>query len=106
MIIPGPFGGSFGAQRVNPSQDLDEDALKKIAATTGGRYFRARDPKQLAGIYRELDSLEPVTDKSQTYRPQRALFYWPLGAALLLSIASALRAALRGEKLIAPVLAP
>lgn len=106
LIIPGPFGGNFGAQRVNPSQDLDENALKNIAAVTGGRYFRARDPKELAGIYRELDALEPVADNAQTYRPQRALFYWPLGAALLLSLIVAARAALRGEKLAAPVFAP
>lgn len=86
LIIPGPFGGSFGARRVNPSADLDEESLKNIAALTGGRYFRARNPEELAGIYQLLDELEPVADKSQSYRPQRALFYWPLGAALLLSL--------------------
>lgn len=91
LIIPGPFGNSFGARRVNPSQDLDEESLQHIADTTGGRYFRARNPEELAGIYTLLDQLEPITDKSQTYRPQRALFYWPLGAAFLLSALMALR---------------
>lgn len=91
MIVPGLFGTSFGARRVNPSQDLDEEALKNIAALTGGQYFRARNPQELAGIYRLLDSLEPVADKTQTFRPQRALFYWPLGAALLMSVIAALR---------------
>jgi Ca-activated chloride channel homolog len=86
MLIPGPFGSNFGARRVNPSQDLDEEALKNIAAVTGGRYFRARNPEELAGIYRLLDSLEPVVDNTQTYRPQSALFFWPLGAALLASL--------------------
>jgi Ca-activated chloride channel family protein len=86
MIIPGPFGTNFGARRVNPSQDLDEGALKGIAEQTGGRYFRARNPQELAGIYQLLDSLEPVEDKQQTYRPQTTLFFWPLGAALLLSL--------------------
>jgi Ca-activated chloride channel family protein len=86
MIVPGPFGTQFGARRVNPSQDLDEDALKSIADQTGGRYFRARNPAELANIYKLLDSLEPVTDKSQTYRPQTTLFFWPLGAALTLSL--------------------
>jgi Ca-activated chloride channel family protein len=89
MIIPGPFGTNFGARRVNPSQDLDEDALKNIADVSGGRYFRARNPEELAGIYRLLDSLEPVIDNTQTYRPQSSLFFWPLGAALLLSLAFA-----------------
>jgi Ca-activated chloride channel family protein len=91
LIVPGPFGTSFGAHRVNPSQDLDENALKNIATLTGGKYFRARNPQELVGIYRLLDSLEPVADKSQTFRPQRALFYWPLGAALALSFIAALR---------------
>ncbi len=91
LIIPGPFGGNFGARRVNPSQDLDEASLQNIANLTGGRYFRARNPEELAGIYTLLDELEPVADKSQTYRPQRALFYWPLGAALLLSLIMATR---------------
>lgn len=90
LIIPGPFGGSFGARRVNPSQDLDEESLKNIASITGGRYFRARNPEELAGIYALLDELEPVADKAQTYRPQRSLFYWPLGAAFLLSIGASL----------------
>lgn len=89
MVIPGPFGTAFGARRVNPSQDLDEDALKGIADATGGRYFRARNPRELADIYKLLDSLEPVEDKQQTYRPQTTLFHWPLGAALLLSLALA-----------------
>ncbi len=94
LILPGPFGGNFGARRVNPSRDLDEDALKNIAAVTGGKYFRARNPEELAGIYRLLDSLEPVADKTQTFRPQRSLFYWPLATALLLSFIAALQAAL------------
>ncbi|HSB98118.1 MAG TPA: VWA domain-containing protein [Spongiibacteraceae bacterium] len=108
MIIPGPFGTNFGARRVNPSQDLDEDALKNIADTTGGRYFRARNPQELAGIYRLLDSLEPVVDNTQTYRPQSTLFFWPLGAAFLSSLvfASAAlpwRANLRAANNAAPI---
>lgn len=86
LVLPGLFGSSFGQRRVNPSADLDEDALQTIASTTGGRYFRARDPQELAGIYRLLDELEPVADQNQTYRPQQALFFWPLGAALLVSL--------------------
>jgi Ca-activated chloride channel homolog len=86
MTLPGLFGSTFGARRVNPSQSLDEETLKAIAETTGGHYFRARNPEELAGIYQRLDALEPVEDKSQTYRPQRALFHWPLAAAVLLSM--------------------
>lgn len=75
----------FGTQRMNPSADLDEKTLSAIAETTGGRYFRARDSKQLNQIYSELDKLQPVTQDKQTFRPQRALFYWPLGAAFFIA---------------------
>jgi len=90
MVMPGLFGSSFGARQVNPSRDLDEDSLRQIAQLTGGRYFRARDPKELAGIYQELDKLEPIELDSTRYRPRHALGYLPLCAALLLSFALAL----------------
>lgn len=48
-------GGLFGARRVNPSADLDEETLKTIANTTGGRYFRARNTQELQQIYLILD---------------------------------------------------
>jgi len=76
----------FGSRRVNPSRDLDETALKKIAQQTGGRYFRARDTKQLEQIYAVIDQLEPVEQEQQLFRPRRALYYWPLGLAFLLSL--------------------
>lgn len=99
MRLPGLFGSSLGARRVNPSADLDEKTLQAIADSTGGRYFRARDPKELAQIYRLLDQLEPVADKQQTYRPQQSLFFWPLGITLLLSMLWAARAALANRQL-------
>lgn len=75
----------FGFRNVNPSADLDEDALKSIAATTGGRYFRARETKELEGIYRLLDKLEPVAGDPKRFRPRTALYYIPLSLALLLA---------------------
>lgn len=80
----------FGSQRVNPSQDLDEATLKKIAETTGGRYFRARDIKGLASVYAEIDKLEPASGKSESVRPVIDLYDWPLGIALILSFLLAL----------------
>ncbi len=37
---------------------IDEPLLKEIAATTGGRYFRATDSEALARIFRQIDGLE------------------------------------------------
>jgi len=80
----------FGSRVVNPSADLDEATLTKIAALTGGSYFRAKDTKGLENIYSQLDVLEPAAKEVETLRPQIALFYWPLGFALLLAILFAL----------------
>ncbi len=93
MILPGIFGSSFGSRQVNPSAELDEDGLQEIASMTGGQYFRARNPQELANIYAILDNLEPVEQETATYRPRQALGYWPLLAALLLSFALAMRQA-------------
>lgn len=75
----------FGAHRVNPSLDLDEVTLQGIADLTGGRYFRARDTRELEGIYALLDRIEPVEKDPIQYRPRRELFHLPLAAALLLA---------------------
>ena len=76
----------LGRQRVNPSRDLDEKTLREIAEITGGQYFRARDTQELQSIYITLDQLEPVESDNLTYRPSKALFYWPLSMALLLTL--------------------
>jgi Ca-activated chloride channel family protein len=91
MTLPGLFGSSFGSRQVNPSAELDEEGLQEIARMTGGRYFRARNPQELAHIYTVLDTLEPVEQSAATYRPRQALGYWPLLAALLLSFVLAVR---------------
>ncbi|MFG1478419.1 VWA domain-containing protein [Xanthobacter sp. V4C-4] len=71
----------------NGPSDLDEDTLRKIAALTGGRYFRARDLQGLAGIYADIDRLEPVAGDPLYLNATQALFQWPLGVALALSLA-------------------
>jgi Ca-activated chloride channel family protein len=76
----------FGSFTINPSSEMDEQTLTAIADTTGGRYFRAHDTAELAEIYRILDELEPVEVEQQSFRPTRALFYWPLALAFLLSL--------------------
>ncbi|CAM3946022.1 vWA domain-containing protein [Pseudoalteromonas byunsanensis] len=77
---------------------IDEATLKHISKETGGLYFRAKDVAGLQQIYQELDKLEPVSDEAQTFRPQLALFYWPLGGALLLITLAVLLKALRGMR--------
>ena len=76
----------FGSQRVNPSADLDEKTLTTIAEKTGGRYFRARDTKELQKIYSLLNELEPTEKESQNFRPITALFHWPLSIAVIIAL--------------------
>lgn len=76
----------FSQRRINPSAQLDEKVLTAIAEQTGGRYFRARNTKELMKIYSIIDQLEPVEREKKVFRPRSALFMWPLSLALLLSI--------------------
>ena len=88
------FGGSgaafslFGLSVPMPGgeDDIDEATLKKIASETGGQAFRARDTEQLAGIYAELDRIEPVKQEGQRVRPRIERYWWPLAAALLVAL--------------------
>ena len=66
--------------------DIDEATLQRIAEMTGGKAFRARDTRELAGIYAEIDRLEPVPRAAQPLRPRIERYPWPLaaGSALLL----------------------
>ena len=72
----------FGSRVVNPSADLDEGMLKRMAEATGGRYFRARNSDELADVYRTIDQLEPVADTKQSLRPVDELYWMPLAASI------------------------
>lgn len=80
-------GGVAGLFGLNPGLDLDEPALKAIAESTGGEYFRARNGEELQRISDSLDRLEPVEQKPTQARPAIALYSWPLLFALLVSVA-------------------
>lgn len=74
-----------GESTIDPSRDLDEATLMSIAADTGGEYFRAHDPVEMASIYALIDQLEP-TPEEQSLRPQRSLYHWPLSASLVCAL--------------------
>jgi Ca-activated chloride channel family protein len=70
----------------NRASSVDDKSLTKIALATKGKYFKATDTDELEKIYEQLDSLEKIEANEQTLRPQKALFYWPLASAFLLSL--------------------
>ena len=53
-----PVFTPFGVQYQNVQVEIDEVTLTKIAALTGGEYFRATDEKSLMAIYKEIEKLE------------------------------------------------
>lgn len=66
---------------------LDEETLRNVATTTGGRYFFGADSEQLAEIYDELDKIETRQVKTISHRPRLDMYYWPLLLMLMLSLA-------------------
>jgi Ca-activated chloride channel family protein len=67
-------------------EKLDEETLRDVATTAGGAYFYAGDRSELEGIYEELDKIETRQVNVVSHRPRRELYYWPLFAALLVSL--------------------
>jgi len=96
MVVSSITGGT---RRVNPSADLDEETLTKIADLTGGRYFRAKDTAGLQEIYQLLDEMEPVAEPEAGFRPVKSLYYWPLGAAFVLTLLLVVARLLEGREL-------
>jgi len=88
-----PIDTPFGRQLAPIQDDLDEPSLEEIARATGGRYFRATSPKELAQIYGEIDSLEKSDieaprsiEYEDRYKPWLLLGIFLLSAGSLLSL--------------------
>jgi Ca-activated chloride channel family protein len=62
---------------------FDEEVMRRIAAITGGEYFRATDTRALETIYQRIDELEKSEAESRTVMIPHPLYRWPLGLALL-----------------------
>jgi Ca-activated chloride channel family protein len=63
---------------------FDEALLQQIAATTGGQYFRAMDPKALDQVFATIDQLEKTQFEDNNYREYNELAFPLIMAALLL----------------------
>lgn len=84
------FGGSgqtsFMGMPIQRPAQIDEATLKGIADGTGGRYFRALDTAQLAGIYAEIDRIEPTAEPGEVLQPREERYAWPLAGAFGLAL--------------------
>ncbi|MCB1007738.1 MAG: VWA domain-containing protein [Acidobacteria bacterium] len=77
----------IGAPQATGEAKVDTATLRKIAETTGGRYFFGQDQNALAEIYATIDEITPANFQTLSWRPKRELFHYPLGAAVLAVLA-------------------
>ncbi len=66
---------------------IDEPALRDIAVTTGGKYFRATSNQSLSEVYNEIDQLEKSDIKSEkiyNYQEYFRIFLWIAFLTLIL----------------------
>jgi Ca-activated chloride channel family protein len=76
---------AVGDPRAAGEEKLDEETLKRVAATTGGTYSFAGNRADLEAVYRRLDELPTREARTITHRPRRDLFHWPLAVGLVVS---------------------
>jgi Ca-activated chloride channel family protein len=62
--------------------DIDEETLQKIAAQTGGKYYRADNAERFKQIYAEIDKLEKTEASVKKYTQFTELFAWLIAAGL------------------------
>ncbi len=63
---------------------FDTQLLEEIAATTGGKFYRAFSERDLQAIYAEVDRLEKTKIEISTVRRTTDYFHWLIGAAVIL----------------------
>lgn len=90
---PYPAENAYGQlEFVNMPVVIDEQTLRSIASTTGGKYFRATDNNVLARVFDEIDSLEKTQiDVRNFSHTEDDYFVWALAAGILLLLQIVLR---------------
>jgi len=81
---PYPFQTPFGTSYQMVPVEIDENVLKNISETTGGKYYRATGNKKLQEIYNQIDKLEKTEVEITSYRNATELFYGWLGFGFIL----------------------
>lgn len=71
---PYPVITPWDVQMQDVEVEIDEDLLKGIAETTGGRYFRATDNTKLSEIYSEINKMEKARTTIDSFPVYKELF--------------------------------
>ena len=73
-MAPYPVMTPWGVEMQKVQVEIDEELLKGIAETTGGRYFRATDNTKLAEIYSEINKMEKARTTVDSFPVYKELF--------------------------------
>src|SRR5690606_33960110 len=84
---PYPVQTLFGTVTQSIEVEIDEELLTNVADFTGGKYYRAKNEKELDNIYQEIDLLEKSKVKVLEYKvspPEKYYGMLLLGIVLIL----------------------
>ena len=73
-LAPYPVMTPWGMEMRKMQVEIDEDLLKEISESTGGRYFRATDNTKLAEIYSEINKMEKSRTTMDSFPVYKELF--------------------------------
>ena len=82
-VFAGRFAYAGGVFLQRAEEAIDTSELEAIAKKTGGRFFRARDPKELEKVYAEIESLERTKRHMRHFTETFDLYPWFLLPGLL-----------------------
>ncbi|GAA4468067.1 VWA domain-containing protein [Nemorincola caseinilytica] len=89
-LIPVPT--PTGVQKMMMPTDVDEPLLKRIAAATNGKFYRATGNRSLADIYKDIDQLERTKVSITSYKHYAELFFpFAMVAVICLALEMILR---------------
>ena len=77
--------------------DVDEPALREIATTTGGKFFRVADTDTIESAFRAIDRAQKIEFQAKSYLVATELFWWLAGPGLALLFLASLVAQLNGR---------
>jgi Ca-activated chloride channel family protein len=87
MVMSPSFQRSNGTfEFAMRAMTFDTKLLEDMAAMTNGKFYRARTPDDLQGIYAEIESLEKTKVTTTAIRRTSELFFWLLDAAFCLLV--------------------
>ena len=73
-MAPYPVMTPWGPDVQQMQVEIDEELLKTIAESTGGRYFRATDNTKLSEIYTEINKMEKARTTVDSFPVYKELF--------------------------------